>query len=62
VTTFAETNCTVERLAPTANRTARYYAACKAGTCTFVGPTRSTPAQAKRDAVRHHLTDWSPTS
>lgn len=32
----------------------RYYAACDAAGCTWVGPTRETPAAAKRDAIRHH--------
>jgi len=51
--TFVQTNCVIERT----DTSDQPYAACKAGNCTWVGPTRKTPAAAKRDAIRHHLAD-----
>ena len=52
MTKFAETNGAVTHVDGYG-----HYAACTATGCTWVGPFRSTPAAAKRDAVRHHDSD-----
>lgn len=52
MTTFDETNGVIRETDTPVGL--RFYAACSATGCTWVGELRSSPSAAKRDAVRHH--------
>lgn len=51
---YADTDCAIRTITDRIDHTpVKYYAACTATGCTWVGPTRTTSRTAKADARRH---------